>query len=160
MDYRNTVLATTAFTLAFATAALAADPPLQMSYPTDASLDCAAIAAEMARMDSVIVGAGGQITSANGQAQAANLGASVAVNGALYSGALGKVPGLGMFANKAAQLAQKRAADKAKEQEAVIQTANARKALLTGLFQGKSCGATAATTTPAAMPLPASAPAR
>ena len=156
MHQKTTICAAVALCFAFSASAFAADPPLQMSYPSDASLDCAGVTAEMGRMDSLILAAGGQISSANGQAQAANLGASAAINGALYSGALGKVPGLGMFANKAAQLAQKRAADKAKAQEAVIQTANARKALLTGIFQGKSCGATAATT-PAALPISAPA---
>jgi hypothetical protein len=127
--------------------------PLQVSYPTDGALTCEQITAEVARMDGIIGVSNKSSADAQNGAAVANTGASVAVNGALYSGVLGRVPGLGLFANGAAALAQRQADAKKKEAEATIQTASTRRAMLMGMSQGKACGAPA----PAA-PAPAAAP--
>lgn len=125
----------------FAASAVAADAPLQVSYPGDATMDCAAIAGESARMDQVIYASNDEITKADGGARGASMASSVAVEGMLRTGLLGRAPGLGMFANNAASMAKQRAeAVKAQAAER-IQTANTRKALLAGLYAGKSCDA-------------------
>lgn len=125
----------------FAASAVAADAPLQVSYPGDATMGCAAIAGESARMDQVIYASNQEIAKADGGARGANMASSVAVEGMLRTGLLGRAPGLGMFANNAASMAKQRAeAVKAQAGER-IQTANTRKALLAGLYAGKSCDA-------------------
>lgn len=138
------------FTIGLALAAMAAAPsiaadaPLQISYPSDATMDCTAIASESVRMDQVIASANAQATGADGQARGASLASSVAVEGLARSGALARVPGIGMFANNAASLARQRG-EAVKQQAAnTVQTANTRKALLAGLYSGKSCDAPAA----------------
>jgi hypothetical protein len=141
-----------------ASAAQAADAPLQMSYPTDASLTCEGLTTEIARMDQIMGVSNDAIAGANGQARAAELGASAAVNGALYSGALGKVPGLGMFANRAAAMARQNAANKAAQQEANIRTAEGRKAMLNGIYMGKNCAAMSTASAPVAAPAAAVVP--
>ena len=124
-------------------AALAADPPLQVSYPTDATLDCAGLAAELLRMDTVIAEANKDISSAGASAQGAGIANAVATEGLVRSGALG---GLGAFGGLAArglaaaqQKAQQGAANKAALAQETIKTAETRKLLIGGLSTGKAC---------------------
>jgi hypothetical protein len=163
LKHASAVAAAIATSFLVATAAHATDAPLQMTYPTDGGLTCEGLTTEIARMDSLMGISQQNIGSANGQATAANLGASAAINGALYSGALGRVPGLGMFANRAASMAQQNAAAKVKAQEEQIRVAEGRKAMLSGIYMGKNCAAmttaSAATTAPAAVVVPAAGPA-
>ena len=149
-------------------AAVAGEPPLQISYPGDAQMDCPALSAEIGRMEGIMGISSDEASKAQGTARAAELGASVGVNAALYSGALGRVPGLGMFGNAAAGMAKSRAAQKEAEAKERIRTAETRRAMLMGMHAGKSCGVAAATPaavpaaapveTPAAAPAPAAAP--
>ena len=144
--------------------AVAAEPTLQVSYPGDAQMDCAALTTEIGRMEGIMGISSDEAAKAKGTAQAAELGASVGVNAALYSGALGRVPGLGMFGNAAAGVAKQRAAQKEAEAKERIRTAETRRAMLMGMHAGKSCGvaqvapAAAPAETPAATPAPAAAP--
>ncbi len=124
---------------------------LQISYPADASMSCEQISAEMVRMDQMMSASNSSIASAEAGALGAETAASVGVNAALYSGALGRVPGLGLFANAAAGQARKAAQDKAAREAQTIQVAQQRRAVMGGLFQGKSCGAPAATAVSATM---------
>lgn len=119
----------------------AAAQPLQASYPGDAAMDCPTIAAEVARMDQVVADANAQIAKADGQARGASLGASVAVEGMLRTGLLGRMPGAGQFANQAAAAARQRAEQVKAQAGADIQAAGMRKALLSGLYTGKACDA-------------------
>lgn len=140
-------------------AAVAAEPPLQVSYPGDATMDCAGIAAESARMDQVMFDANQQITKAEGGAKGAGMASSIAVEGMLRTGVLGRAPGLGMFANNAAAMARQRAEAVKQQAAETIQTANTRKAMLAGLYAGKSCNAPPPAAAPAPMPEPEPAPA-
>jgi hypothetical protein len=124
----------------FAAPALAAEP-LQVSYPSDAQMDCAAIAAESGRMDLVIADANAQIAKADGSARGAGLAGTVAVEGMLRTGLLGRMPGAGQFANQAANAARQRAEQVKAQAGQTINTANTRKALLAGLYSGRSCDA-------------------
>ena len=130
---RRTFAISLAAAMAVATTSFA--DTLQVSYPTDAGMDCTAVAIESARMDQIIATANGQMASADGSAQGARLASTVAIEGLARSGMLAKMPGVGMFANQAA---------------ATVQTANTRKALLSGLYAGKSCDAPPPAPAPAA----------
>ena len=79
--------------------------------------------------------------SAEGAARAANLGATVAIEGLARSGALARMPGLGMFANAANGMARQNAASKQKQHEDEMRAAETRRAVMSGLYQGKNCGA-------------------
>ena len=143
-------------TLGAACALLVAAPafatePLQVSYPSDAQMDCAAVAAESGRMDQVIADANSQIAKADGSARGAGLAGTVAVEGMLRTGLLGRVPGAGQLANQAANAARQRAEQVKAQAGQTINTATTRKALLAGLYSGKSCDApqTAAAAAPA-----------
>jgi hypothetical protein len=129
-----------------------AAPALQVSYPDDAAMSCDQLTAEIARMDQIMGVSNNAAAGAAGQARAAEIGASAAINGALYTGALGRVPGVGLFANGAAMAARRNAADKARKAQEQIRTAEQRRALLNGIYQGRNCGAA-----PAAAPAPAPA---
>ena len=131
--------------------ALAAQP-LQVSYPSDASLDCAGIAAEITRADGVIADANRKISGADGSAKGAGLAGTVAVEGMLRTGVLGRAPGLGMFANQAANAAKQRAEQVKAQAAEQIRVAETRKAMLAGMYAGKSCNAAPA---PASAPAPA-----
>lgn len=138
-----------------------AQAPLQMSYPTDASMTCEQISAEMVRMDQLMGASNSAIASAEGAARGAETAASLGVNAALYSGALGRVPGLGMFANAAAAQAKAAAAAKAQREAQNIQIAQQRRAVMGGLYQGKCAGvptATAVSATLATAPVLTSTP--
>lgn len=140
-----------ALSLALGASAAQAQAPLQLSYPTDASMTCEQISAEMVRMDQMMGVSNNAIASAEGAARGAETAASVGVNAALYSGALGRVPGLGMFANAAASQARAAAQAKAQREAQTIQVAQQRRAVMGGLYQGKNCGASAATAVSATM---------
>ena len=146
-----------------AAAALLAGPAsaqaLQVSYPGDASMDCAAIAAEGSRMDQTVADANAQVAKANGSAHGAGLASTVAVEGLLRTGMLGRVPGAGMFANNMANMAKQRAAQVQAQASETIQTATTRKAMLAGLYSGKGCDVAPPAPPPAAMADPAATPA-
>lgn len=129
--------------LAIAASITAAGPAsaqtLQVSYPTDATMTCEQVNAEIARMDQLMGVSNGAIASAEGASRAAEMGASLGVNAALYSGALGRVPGLGMLANAAAAQAKASAAAKAQREVQNIQMAQQRRAIMGGLYQGRGC---------------------
>lgn len=131
---------------------------LQVNYPGDASMDCAAIAAEGSRMDQLVADANAQATKANGSAQGASVASSVAMQGLMRTGMLGRVPGAGMFANNMVSAAKQRADQVQAQSQQTIQTASTRKALLAGLYAGKSCDAPAAAPTPAPGPVATPAP--
>jgi hypothetical protein len=114
---------------------------LQVSYPGDAQMDCNAIANESARMDQLVYEANAKVAKADGSAQGVGFASSVAVEGMLRTGVLGRVPGAGMFANNAANMAKQRAAQVRAEAEGQIQTATTRKAVMVGLYSGKGCDA-------------------
>jgi hypothetical protein len=150
-----------AIILGAAAAALLAGPAsaqqLQVSYPGDAAMDCVALSTEAGRMDQLMADANAQVGKANGTAQGAGLASTVAVEGMLRTGVLGRVPGAGMFANSMANAAKQRAAQVQAQAQETIQTATTRKALLAGLYSGKGCDA--APPPPAApSPEPAVAP--
>jgi hypothetical protein len=130
--------------------------PLRVSYPGDAAMDCASIAGEGARMDQVVADANAQTAKADGSAKGAGLASSVAVEGMLRTGLLGRVPGAGQFANQAANMARQRAEQVRAQAAQQIQTASTRKALLSGLYSGKGCDAVPPA--PAAQAEPAPAP--
>jgi hypothetical protein len=146
--------ATLALSLALASSAHA---QLQLSYPADATMSCDQISAEMVRMDQLMGVSNNAIASAEAGARGAETAASLGVNAALYSGALGRVPGLGMFANAAAAQAKAAAAAKAQREAQNIQIAQQRRAVMGGLYQGK-CGA-AAVAIPVSATMTTSAPA-
>jgi hypothetical protein len=150
MNKTATIFAALGLTLAAATAQAQTGAPLQISYPADASMSCEQISAEMVRMDQVMGVSNSAIASAEGAARGAETAASLGVNAALYSGALGRVPGLGMFANAAASQAKAAAAAKAQREAQNIQVAQQRRAVMGGLYQGK-CGAGAVTAVSATM---------
>lgn len=139
-----------------ATSVSAAEPPLQISYPADATLDCAGLQGEIVKMEEILGISADQAASAQGSARMAEAGASAAINGALYSGALGKVPGLGAFGNAAAGFAKNRAAAKEAEAKERARTAETRRAMLMGMYAGKSCATAAPAEAPAAVAAPAS----
>lgn len=139
MTILKTVLITTA-ALFITAPAFAAEPPLQVSYPTDGQMDCPAIVAEVARMDAVIAQTNQQVASADGSAKGVGMASTVAVEGMLRTGLLGKVPGAGMFANGAANMAKQRAETVRANAAQTIQVAETRKAMMGGMYAGKSCG--------------------
>lgn len=138
-------------------AAVAGEPPLQISYPGDAQMDCAGLTTEISRMEGIMGISSQAAASAQGSARAAEIGASVGINAALYSGALGSVPGLGLFGNAAAAAAKQRAAAKEAAAKEQIRTAETRRAMLMGMHAGKACGVAVAA--PAAVPATPAAPA-
>ena len=145
---RRTFAISLATAMAVATTSFA--DTLQVSYPTDAGMDCTAVAIESARMDQIIATANGQMAGADGSAQGARLASTVAMEGLARSGMLAKMPGVGMFANQAAGMARQRGESVKAQAAATVQTANTRKALLSGLYAGKSCDAPPPAPAPAA----------
>lgn len=143
--------------LAVAAPAFAAEAPLQISYPTDGQMDCAAIGAEVARMDAIIAQANQQVASADGSAKGAGLASTVAVEGLMRTGVLGRMPGLGQFANGAANMARQRAESVRAGAAQTIQTADTRKAVMGGMYAGKGCNAAPPPAPEAPPPAPAGA---
>ena len=140
MTTLRTVLIATA-AIMIAAPAFAAEPPLQVSYPTDGQMDCPAIVAEVARMDALIAQTNQQVASADGSAKGVGMASTVAVEGLLRTGLLGRVPGAGMFANGAANMARQRAETVRANAAQTIQVAETRKAMMGGMYAGKACDA-------------------
>jgi hypothetical protein len=155
----KTTATLTAMGLALSATTAFAQVPLQLSYPADASMSCDQISAEMVRMDQMMGLATSAIASAEGAARGAEAAASLGVNAALYSGALGRVPGLGAFANAAAAQAKAAAAAKAQREAQNIQIAQQRRAVMGGLYQGKCASAPIATPVSAPAPMASATPA-
>jgi len=138
------IVATAAISAALVLAAgssAAQAPPLQVTYPTDPSMTCEQLVSEVARMDQLMTANAQGMASAQGGAQAANLGQTVAIEGLARSGVLGRMPGIGMFANAAGGMAKQSAAAKQKLLQDEMQTAQTRKTVMIGLYQGRGCGA-------------------
>ncbi len=154
--FKTTAVLAIAASLVAASAAQA-QVPLQMSYPADAAMSCEQLMAEMGRMDQLMGVSNGAIANAEGAARGAETAASLGINAALYSGALGRVPGLGMFANAAASQAKAMAAAKAQREAQTLQVAQQRRAVMGGLHQGK-CGANAGMATPVSATLTTTSP--
>lgn len=120
------------------------DPPLLVSYPTDGAMTCDQISVEIVRVAEIAGIAAENAQNAEGQGQIAEAAAGVAVNAALYSGVLGSVPGLGLFANAAGGMARRNAEARARAEAERVRVAEQRHTLLTGIYQGRQCGAVAA----------------
>ncbi|MGA0605293.1 hypothetical protein ACO2Q0_04765 [Phenylobacterium sp. VNQ135] len=138
--------------------AVGAESQLQVSYPTDASLDCSGLAAELARAEQAIADANNKISSANGAARGAGAAGTLAVEGLMRSGLLSRAPGLGGLANQASYAAKQRAATAQQQAADQIRVAETRRAMLAGMSAGKACGAPVAVPPPQALPQPATAP--
>lgn len=128
------------------------DPPLLVSYPTDGAMTCDQISVEIVRVAEIAGIAAENAQNAEGQGQMADAAASVAVNAALYSGVLGSVPGLGLFANAAGGMARRNAEARARAEAERVRVAEQRHTLLTGIYQGRQCGVVAAPPAVAAAP--------
>jgi hypothetical protein len=112
---------------------------LQVSYPGDADMSCEALAAEIDRMDMMMAASEQAAIDAENRGNAAATGAGLATNAALYSGALGRVPGLGFAANAAGQHARTQAEAEAERREEDARTAELRRTSLMGIYQGRDC---------------------
>lgn len=112
------VATATAF-IALCNAAAAQAPALptsiQVSRPGDGQMACPQIAMEIGLMDQVMGQAATNQANANTNNQVAGAVGTAAVSGALYSGALGSVPGLGFLARGAEQAARARAENQAQQ---------------------------------------------
>lgn len=112
---------------------------LQVSYPGDADMSCEALSAEIARMD-MLMGANIQAAAdAESRGNATAVGAGLATNAAVYSGAAGRVPGLGLAANAFGAHARNQAEAEAARREQDARTAELRRTGLMGIYQGRSC---------------------
>jgi hypothetical protein len=116
------------------------EPQLQVSYPTDGSLTCEQLTTEITRMEEIAGISAQNARNAENQGAIANGATSVAINAALYSGALGAVPGLGLFANAAGAAARRNAESRARAEAERIRIAEQRRSLLSGIYQGRQCG--------------------
>lgn len=125
------------------------EPQLQVAYPTDAAMTCDQLVAEVARMDEIAGLSAENAQNAENQGAMADGAAGVAINAAAYSGALGRVPGLGMFANAAGAAARRNAESRARAEAERVRIAEQRRTLLSGIYQGRQCGMTPA---PVAVP--------
>lgn len=114
-------------------------PLLVTNQPGDADLSCEDITVEMASMDVMMAQAHQNAANAEASGTAANTATSAAVNTALYSGALGRVPGLGMAANAVGGMAQQRAQAEAERQAENARRAEMRRTALSGIAVGKGC---------------------
>jgi hypothetical protein len=124
------------------------EPQLQVSYPTDGSLTCEQLTIEITRMEEIAGISAQNARNAENQGAIANGATSVAINAALYSGALGAVPGLGLFANAAGAAARRNAEARARAEAERIRIAEQRRSLLSGIYQGRQCGVPAAPVAP------------
>lgn len=117
-----------------------AEPQLQVSYVTDGNLTCEQLTVEITRMEEIAGISAQNARNAQTQGAIADGAASVAINAALYSGALAAVPGLGLFANMAGQAARRNGEARARAEAERIRIAEQRHSLLTGVYQGRQCG--------------------
>jgi hypothetical protein len=116
------------------------EPQLQVSYPTDGSLSCDQLLVEIGRMEEIAGVSAENAQNAQNQGALADGATGVAINAAAYSGALGAVPGLGMFANMAGGAARRNAEARARAEAERIRIADQRRSLLSGIYQGRQCG--------------------
>lgn len=114
-------------------------PRLVASQPGDADMTCDALKAEIGTMDVLMAESEQGARNAETSGATANAAAGVATNAALYSGALGRVPGLGFAANAAGGLAQQNAQAQAARQVENARTAELRRTALMGIYAGKGC---------------------
>lgn len=129
--------------------------PLQISQPGDGAMTCPQLAAEVGRMDQIASDAQTAKNEAESSGRMAEVAGSAATNAALYSGALGSVPGLGLFGRAIEGTMKSNAEATAQQQEQRVQNAQMRRVSLMGIYQGKGCMNAPA---PAAtMPAPGSA---
>lgn len=135
------------------------EPQLQVSYPTDGTLTCEQLTVEITRMEEIAGVSAQNARNAENQGAIANGATSVAVNAALYSGALGAVPGLGLFANAAGAAARRNAEARARAEAERIRIAEQRRSLLSGIYQGRQCGVPVAPPAEAVAATPAEVPA-
>tara|TARA_R110002051_G_scaffold141112_1_gene214112 strand:- start:3563 stop:4078 length:516 start_codon:yes stop_codon:yes gene_type:complete len=131
------------------------EPQLQVSYPTDGGLSCDQLLVEIGRMEQIAGTSAENAQNAQNQGALAEGAAGVAVNAALYSGALGSVPGLGAFANMAGGAARRNAEARARAEAERIRIADQRRSLLSGIYQGRQCGVPVAPPAAAVVAAPA-----
>jgi hypothetical protein len=112
---------------------------IQVSQPGDANLSCPDLTAQIGQMDQILGTA--QQNQANAATSSATAGAvgSAATSAALYSGALGRMPGLGFLAGGAQRLMQQNAEQKAADAAKLQQDATMRRTMLMGMYTGKAC---------------------
>jgi hypothetical protein len=113
--------------------------PLQISQPGDGAMTCAQLAAEVGRMDQIASDAQTAKNDAESSGRMAEVAGGVATNAALYSGALGSVPGLGLFGRAIEGTVKSNAESTAQQQEQRVQNAQMRRVSLMGIYQGKGC---------------------
>lgn len=147
------IAASTAIVSPMTALAQTAQAPLQVSYPTDASMTCEQMVFEIANMDQIAGVSTQNAQNAQNEGAMADSATSVAVSAALYSGALGRVPGLGMFANAAGAAARRNAEARARQEQERIAVAQQRRTLLSGIYQGRNCAAQAQAQVPAVQPV-------
>ena len=131
-----TTTPTSALTAAAANTAHTATNVPQANQAGDAAMTCEKIKAEINQMNEILGVAQGEVRAA----ESIGLTQGLALNGALYSGALGSagasVPYLGTAMNMMNQAStQKKAAA-----EARVTAAYNRRAVLTGMYAAKGCG--------------------
>lgn len=131
-----TTTPTSALTAAAANTANTATNVPQANQAGDAAMTCEQIKAEINQMNEILGVAQGEVRAA----ESIGLTQGLALNGALYSGALGSagasVPYLGTAMNMMNQAStQKKAAA-----EARVTAAYNRRAVLTGMYAAKGCG--------------------
>ncbi len=121
-----------------------AEPQLQVSYVTDGNLSCEQLTAEITRMEEIAGISAANAQNAQTQGALVDGAVSVGVTAAAYSGVLGAVPGLGLFANMAGQAARRNGEARARAEAERIRIAEQRHSLLRGIYQGRQCAAPAA----------------
>ncbi|MBO6765155.1 hypothetical protein [Maricaulis sp.] len=112
---------------------------LQVNSPGDADMSCEQLSAEIGRMDQMMGADMQAAANAEARGSAAAAGTSAAINAAAYSGALGRVPGLGFAANAAGGHAQAQAQAEAERREENVRRAELRRTSLMGIYQGRDC---------------------
>ena len=112
---------------------------IQVSQPGDANLTCPDLTQQIAQMDQILGTAQQNQASAETSGQTAGIVGSAATNAALYSGAFGRMSGLGFLAGGAQRLMQQGAEAKAAEAAKLQQDATMRRTMLMGMYTGKAC---------------------
>ncbi|MED5548761.1 MAG: hypothetical protein VX529_05315 [Pseudomonadota bacterium] len=112
---------------------------LQVNSPGDADMTCEQLSAEIGRMDQMMGSDMQAAANAEARGSAAAAGTSAAISAAAYSGALGRVPGLGFAANAAGGHAQAQAQAEAERREENVRRAELRRTSLMGIYQGRDC---------------------
>jgi hypothetical protein len=108
----------------------------------DHNMDCAGLSTELADVDALINTSNKTIAGSGRANVAGKIAATGASQAALRSGAtsaLSKIPFGGLFAKKAMDTAANTEVKKVQQAQANLQSANLRKATLSGLYAGKNC---------------------